>query len=113
MANPGDAASKLLLGTGIGLLLIAGFGLIEQRMSVDGLSLGWLFVLLGLISLGLGKTLDRNSGPLSQAFPDESDSQLAVRVRNDINTSIKDASVGSAWAELEANVLEQELSQEE
>ncbi|DAC33296.1 MAG TPA: hypothetical protein HA356_00870 [Candidatus Poseidoniaceae archaeon] len=113
MANPGDAASKLLLGTGIGLLLIAGFGLIEQRMSVDELSLGWLFVLLGLIFLGLGKTLDSNSGPLSQAFPDETAEQLAVRVRNDINTSIKDASVGSAWAELEANVLEQELSQEE
>ena len=113
MANPGDAASKLLLGTGIGLLLIAGFGLIEQRMSFDEISLGWLFALLGLIFIGLGKTLDNNSGPLSQAFPHETAEQLAMRVRDDINSSIKDASVGSAWAELEASVLEQELSQEE
>jgi hypothetical protein len=34
-------------------------------------------------------------------------------VSEDINTSIQDASVGSAWAELEANVLEEELSEQE
>jgi hypothetical protein len=38
---------------------------------------------------------------------------LAERVRNEIETTAKDASVGSAWAELEAAVLESELSEEE
>ena len=61
----------------------------------------------------LGKSLNDGNGPLANAFPDESAEQLASRVRDDINESIKAASVGSAWAELEANVLEQELSEEE
>jgi hypothetical protein len=57
--------------------------------------------------------LGNGTGPLSGAFPDETTEELATRVRNDVNESVKAASVGSAWAELEANVLEQELSEQE
>ena len=38
---------------------------------------------------------------------------LSERVRSELETTVKDASVGSAWAELEAAVLESELSEEE
>ena len=113
MSNPSDAASKLLYGTGTGLLLVAGFGLIEGRMQISELGMGWIFILLGALFLGLGNTLSYGSGPLSSAFPNESADELAQRVSEDINTSIKDASVGSAWAELEANVLEEELLEQE
>ena len=113
MANPSDAATKLLFGTGVGLLLVAGFGFIEGRATIEEPSIGWLFILTGLLALVLGKSLTDGNGPLARAFPDESAEQLASRVRDDINESIKAASVGSAWAELEANVLEQELSEEE
>ncbi|RJU97873.1 MAG: hypothetical protein DWC04_05005 [Candidatus Poseidoniales archaeon] len=113
MANPSDAAAKLLFGTGVGMLLVAGFGFIEGRANIDEPSLGWLFILIGLIALVLGKGLNDGNGPLASAFPDESAEQLASRVRDDVNESIKEASVGSAWAELEANVLEQELSEQE
>ena len=112
MASPSDAATKLLYGTGVGMLLVTGFGLIEGRMVIDEISLGWVFAIFGLILLGLGKTLERGSGPLSTAFPSETAQELSNRVREDINASIQDASVGSAWAELEANVLELELSDE-
>jgi len=47
MANPSDAATKLLFGTGVGLLLVAGFGFIEGRATIDEPSLGWLFILIG------------------------------------------------------------------
>ena len=113
MAKPSDAATKLLFGTGIGLLLVAGFGLMEERMTIDEINIGWIFALLGLILLGLAQSLTKGNGPLSAVFPDETPSELAVRVKDDINTSIKDASVGSAWAVLEANILEDELSEEE
>ena len=92
---------------------MAGFGLIEGRMQISELGMGWIFILLGALFLGLGNTLSNGSGPLSSAFPNESADELAQRVSEDINTSIKDASVGSAWAELEANVLEEELSEQE
>lgn len=113
MSNPSDAASKLLYGTGFGLFLVAGFGLIEGRMAITEIGTGWLFILLGAIALLLGNALSGGSGPLATAFPNESSEDLAIRVRKDINASIKDASVGSAWAELEANVLEEELSEQE
>lgn len=113
MSNPSDAATKLLYGTGFGLLLVVGFGLIEGRMVIDEIGVGWLFILLSAIVLLLGNALNEGSGPLMAAFPNESSDELALRVRNDINASIRDASVGSAWAELEANVLEDELSEQE
>jgi hypothetical protein len=113
MANPSDAATRLLTGTGLGVLLVAGLGFIEGRSSIDELGVGWALVLIGLMFIGLGKTLGNGTGPLSGAFPDETTEELATRVRNDVNESVKAASVGSAWAELEANVLEQELSEQE
>jgi hypothetical protein len=113
MGNPSDAASKLLYGTGLGLFLVAGFGLIEGRMELNELGIGWIFVLIGTILIGLGNTLGNGSGPLTEAFPNESADELAMRVRGEIDDTIKDASVGSAWAELEANVLEEELSEQE
>jgi hypothetical protein len=113
MAKPSDAATKLLFGTGVGLLLVAGFGLMEERMTIDEINIGWVFALVGLILLGLAQSLTKGNGPLSAVCPDETPSELAVRVKDDINTSIKDASVGSAWAVLEANILEDELSEEE
>ena len=51
MSNPSDAASKLLYGTGFGLFLVAGFGLIEGRMAITEIGTGWLFILLGALSL--------------------------------------------------------------
>lgn len=112
MSTPSDAASSLLLGTGIGCFLITGFGLVQGRMNIESMSLGWLFPLLGLFLVMLSKTLRSESGLMSNLFPDEDDDLLAERVRSEIETTVKDGSVSSAWAELEAAVLESELSEE-
>tara|TARA_Y100000768_G_C23421384_1_gene426331 strand:+ start:52 stop:390 length:339 start_codon:yes stop_codon:yes gene_type:complete len=112
MSKPSDSASTLLLGTGMGCFLITGFGLIQGRLELETVSSGWLFPITGVVLLLLSRTLRSGNGPLSKAFPDENDEMLTERVRMEIETTVKDASVGSAWAELEAAVLESELSEE-
>ena len=112
MSTPSDSASTLLLGTGLGCFLITGFGLIQGRMELTTFSGGWFFPIIGVLLLFLSRTLRTGSGPLSKAFPNENDEMLSERVRNDLETTFKDASVGSAWAELEAAVLEAELGEE-
>lgn len=113
MSKPSDSASTLLLGTGMGCFLITGIGLIQGRMGFDTLAVGWLFPIIGVLLLVLSKSIVSGSGPLAGTFPDEDDEMLAERVRSEIETTAKDASVGSAWAELEAAVLESELNEEE
>mgnify|MGYP006170892889 FL=1 len=112
MSTPSDAASSLLLGTGIGCFLITGFGLVQGRMDFETMSVGWLFPLLGALLILLPKSLRSESGLLSELFPDEDDEMMSERVRSEIETTVKDGSVSSAWAELEAAVLESELSEE-
>ena len=52
-------------------------------------------------------------GPLSHiSSPTKTTIRLAERVRSEVETTVKDGSVSSAWAELEAAVLESELSEE-
>ena len=113
MATPSDAASSLFLGTGIGCLLITGFGLFEGRMSLNEFSIGWLFPLAGLLLIFFSKSVGSREGFLSIIFPHEDDASLETRVQSDIEDSMKDASVGSAWARLEADVLAADLGQEE
>ena len=113
MSNPSHSASTLLLGTGLGCFLITGFGLVQGRMELASFSAGWFFPIIGVLLLFFSRTLRSGAGPLSKAFPDENDEMLSERVRNELEVTVKDASVGSAWAELEAAVLESELSEEE
>lgn len=112
MSTPSNSASTLLLGTGLGCFLITGLGLVQDRMSLDSVSIGWVFPLTGVLLILLSKSLLSGAGPLSKAFPDEADETMVERVRSEIESSVKDSSVGSAWAELEASVLESELSEE-
>ena len=72
-----------------------------------------VFPVTGVLLILLSRTLRSGNGPLSRTFPDENDEMLSERVRSEIETTVKDASVGSAWAELEAAVLESELIEEE
>tara|TARA_B100000767_G_C19762827_1_gene536040 strand:- start:422 stop:760 length:339 start_codon:yes stop_codon:yes gene_type:complete len=112
MSKPSDSASTLLLGTGLGCFLITGFGLVQERMSLDSISLGWFFPITGIVLILLSKTLQSGGGPFSKVFSNEDDEMLSTRVHSEMESTLKDASVSSAWAELEAAVLESELSEE-
>ena len=112
MGNPSQLASTLLFGTGIGCFLITGFGFLLGRISIESLETGVVFPILGLLFIALSRSIDTGHGFLSDSFPSEDDQQLIDRVRSELETTRKENLVGSAWAELEAAVLESELSEE-
>ena len=112
MSNPSLSASTLLLGTGVGCFLIAAFGFVQGRIPLDSLTLGMAFPVLGLMLVAVSRSIRSGLGPFTATFPQEDDDMLVERVRRDLETTRKEESVGSAWAELEASVLESELSEE-
>ena len=112
MSNPSLAASTLLLGTGVGWCLIAGFGFVQGRISLDALSAGLVFPVLGAMLVVVSRSIRSGEGFFTTAFPPEDDDMLVERVQRDLESTRKEESMGSAWAELEASVLETELSEE-
>ena len=113
MDEPNRAASRILAGTGFGLFLVAGFGLIEGRSQWDSFSIAHLFIILGLLCILISKSLFNNNSPLSSIFPNESDEQLRERVSDEVNDINRSQALGSAWAELETKVLEQDFADEQ
>ena len=100
------------MGTGLGLLLAGGFGLISGLISIDKPNVGFIFPILGLVFLGLSSPTGRGEGPLTDFFPNENDANMAARVELEINQEIQDSDVGNAWAKLEHSMLSKELEQE-
>jgi len=113
MQRPADAASRLLAATGLGLLLATGFGLQQQMLELNKVGVGWVIGISGLILIAISILVAKGDGPLSKAFPLENESDMANRVKEDIEDIEKDSSMGNAWAKLEATVLEQDISEQE
>ena len=100
------------MGTGLGLVLAGGFGLISGVISIDEPNTGFVIPILGLIFIGLSGPTGRGEGPLADFFPNENDANMATRVESDINQQMQDADVGNAWAKLEHSMLSKELEEE-
>jgi len=114
MENPAAAAQRLLLGTGLGLMLVSGLAMQRGMLGVDNFQFGWAIPLIAMICLFLGLTMGEGKGGfLLGLFPDENDEMLAVRMKDEVALEQKDLDLGGAWAKLEANLLSEELSQEE
>lgn len=109
---PARSAQRILLGTGLGLVLAGGFGLITGVISIEEPSIGFIIPLFGLIFVGLSSPTGRGEGPLADFFPNENDADMAARVESDINQQMQDADVGNAWAKLEHSMLSKELEEE-
>ena len=110
--NPAKSAHRLLTGTGLGLLLVSGLGLISGNMSVEKPDIGLIIPLVGIILLALSGPTGRGEGPLAGYFPNENKSSMAIRVENELNDSLKEEDVGNAWAKLEHTMLSKELEEE-
>lgn len=110
--NPAKSAQRLLAGTGLGLLLVSGLGLISGNMSIEKPGFEFIIPLVGIILLGLSGPTGRGEGPLAGLFPNENKSNMALRVENELNSSIKEEDVGNAWAKLEHTMLSKELEEE-
>lgn len=113
MQRPADVASRLLMATGLGLILATAFGLQQQMVDFDEVGVGWIIAIVGLIAIALSTLIARGEGPLAKAYPLEDDIEMAKRVKVDVGDIEKDSSMGNAWAKLEATVLEQDISQQE
>ena len=68
MDEPAKAASRLLYGTGFGLILACGFGLIQGRMEIGQIGFGHIFLLISLICLAAGRLLKQNQNYLKMKF---------------------------------------------
>lgn len=110
--TPAKSAQRLLLGTGLGLILAGGFGLISGVVSIDGPSIGFVIPFFGLIFVVLSGPTGRGEGPLADFFPNENDANMAARVELEINQQFHDSDVGNAWAKLEHSMLSKELEEE-
>lgn len=113
MDEPAKAASRLLYGTGFGLILACGFSLTQGRMEIGELGFGHLFLLISLICLASGRLLKQNHNYLKNYFPDENENQMADRIQKEMEEIENDSAVGNAWAELESKVLEKEINSEQ
>lgn len=110
--TPADSAGRLLLGTGLGLLLAGGFGLISGIISIEEPSLGFLIPISGIIAIAVSIPTRKGEGPLAAWFPSEDEVAMATRVENDLKLQIHEDEVGNAWAKLEHSMLSKELEQE-
>tara|TARA_B100000767_G_scaffold264683_1_gene279867 strand:- start:6792 stop:7127 length:336 start_codon:yes stop_codon:yes gene_type:complete len=110
--TPAASAHRLLLGTGLGLLLASGLGLISGVLSIKTPSVGFLIPVLGFILLLLAGPTRRGEGPLSHLFPNENKDDMAGRIESELTQTKSDAEVGNAWAKLEHTMLSKELEEE-
>ena len=110
--TPARSAQRLLLGTGLGLVLAGGFGLISGLISIEEPGPGFLIPIFGLILLILSGPTGKGEGALAEFFPNEDDSVMAARVESDVSQQIQEAEVGNAWAKLEHSVLSKEIEEE-
>ena len=113
MHPPAVAVTRLLYGTGLGLLLGGGFGLQSGR-SLDAQPpvLAGMLVLSGLFLL-LGWLLSQGKGPLASLFSSESDEAMAQRVKQEMEEIQRSEDVTAKWAQLEAKVLSSDLGEEQ
>tara|TARA_B100001564_G_scaffold319496_1_gene296781 strand:+ start:3889 stop:4227 length:339 start_codon:yes stop_codon:yes gene_type:complete len=111
--TPASSARRLLLGTGLGLFLAGGFGLISGVIEIETPSLGFVVPLAGLLLIGLSFPTGRGEGPLANWFPNEDNAAMGARVEADLTQGKHETDVGNAWAKLEHSMLSKELEAEE
>ena len=111
--SPAKSAQRLLLGTGLGLILASGLALISGALEIERPEIGLIVPLIGIILLALSGPTGRGEGPLGTLFPNENESAMADRIEGELANSKKEDDVGNAWAKLEHTMLSKELEEEE
>ena len=103
---------RLLYGTGLGLMLGAGFGLQSGRTWGGQFPALELLLVGAVVCFGLAWTLGNGTGPLARWFSHETEEAMAKRVRADIEEVHRSEDVTAKWAAMEAKVLSQDLGEE-
>lgn len=113
MENPAKAASRLLLSTGLGLILVTGLALQRGLLTISEPNFGWLFPISGFVFIAMSKMMKKGIGPLSKIFPNEDAEELVERISEEVSVSEKHDKMGGAWAQLEASLLSTEIGEDE
>ena len=114
MDNPAAAAQRLLLGSGLGLLLVSGLSFQRGMLGVDQFSFGWLIPIAAATCIGIGLSMSNGkTGLLSGLFPDEDQDDLVARVQEQVELEDKEENIGGAWAQLEVELLTTEVGEDE
>ena len=110
--NPAASAQRLMLGTGLGLLLATGFGYISGVTNLNSVGFDLLIPFLGLSLIFCSFLVKQENGVFSSLFPNQDNSQVSSEVENELTQSRKDDELGDAWAKLEHSMLSKELEEE-
>ena len=113
MHPPATAASRLLYGTGVGLLLGAGLAFQSGHTVQDQPPFLIVVLAVALLAIGAAWSLTNGVGPLAQRFSHETDEEMAKRVQTEVDDLQRVEDVNAKWAELEAKVLTRDLGEEE
>ncbi len=112
MHPPSVAVTRLLYGTGVGLLLGIGFGLRSGREFGSTTLALEVFIVLAVGCFVLGWMLGGGTGPLARWFSHETEEAMIKRVRFDIEEVHRSEDVTAKWAAMEAKVLSEDLGEE-
>ena len=134
MQTSAQAAERLFFALGIALLLATAFALIDGRLPPDDCpepdgaqvtepctassSIGWLVPVGAALGLGLGFVFRtaRQTGttpPFGKYFPNETQSQISVRLSEEHADAHDTDRLSGAWANMETKMLESTHGEEE
>lgn len=125
MNTPATAARRIILGTGIGLLIVSGFLFSMELLPpvtcdsgnsgcVNTNSFGWLIPLFGILFTGLGFLFWQKPDLFTNLFPnlDEED-RLRLHEETALQEQLEDSKSSTAWTSLEKKLLVEKVSEEE
>ena len=115
MDNPAKAARRILLGTGVGLLLVSFLALREERLPLYG-NIGWSIPIAATVAIVIGFMIPQqpdSKGRLARWFPALDESSMSEDIKKVVSPEGEDGDVGGAWAKLEEAMLSSELEESE
>ena len=109
MMPPAHAAKRLLAGGGAAVLFAWAMALQSGRASLEN---SVPIALLGAVLLLAGLALGQRSAALLRLFPEEGETEMEQRLRQEVSDLEKDERSSRAWAMLEADALRSALDEE-
>ena len=125
MNTPAAAAWRILIGTGIGLLIVSGFLFSMELLPpvtcdsidtncINTNAFGWLIPISGFLFMSIGIICWRKPELLSNLFPntDEED-RKKQHTESLLEEQLEDANSSDAWSSLEKKLLVEKVTEEE
>lgn len=123
METPAAAARRILLGTGLGLLVISGLLLIsgmlppstcavEELECIETGRVGWVIPASAVICLMGGVLISVRPSVFSTLFPTMNANEMNAEIHREFESEQDTSLLGGAWASLEENLLSKKLEEE-